>query len=716
MADPTVQWTRIRFEVLGPLQVLLEGRPAAIGGPRQRAVLAILLINANRVIQLDRLVDTVWDGNPTEGSITTLQTYVHHLRQALEPERPRGASAEVLVTRNHGYLLAVNRSEIDAAQFEDQVSTGRAALRDGRYEEATDQLKSALSLWRGPVLADLADYEFVRTEAARLDELHLVALETRIEAELRLGHHEMLTAQLNQLVTEHPLREGLQAQRILALYRSGRQAEALAAYQQVRTRLADELGIDAGQPLAHLHQQVLNHDPALEWQLRGETPRLGPPPASEPSGGPPIDSITGSAAPRAVKRSPLLRRRMVRVGTAAVVVAVLLVVLAVVLPSHTQNARAISGDSVGALGSDGRGASAVVPVGHGPDGVAYGADAIWVANTTDDTVSRIDPRQKRIVQTIPVGTAPGAIAVRGNDVWVANSTGGTVSRINADTNTVVQTVRVGNQPAAVAVGPSGLWVANAGDGTVNRIDPSSGRVSPPVDVGDGPDGVAVGRDAVWVANGRGGTLMRVNPATGIVVKEIPVGAGPSGIALTPGAVWVANSFSQSVSRIDASSNEVTATVPVGDGPRAIATSGNEVWVADEFDATVMRIDAGTGRISRRLTLDGSPRALTSGGRRVWVSSRALAAASHRGGTLIVDDTELLGTVDVDPAQSYNSADMVYDHLVGYRATGGAAGLTLVPDLATDLPQPTDGGRTYTFTLRSGIRYSTGAVTLCVRLR
>ena len=141
---------------------------------------------------------------------------------------------------------------------------------------------------------------------------------------------------------------------------------------------------------------------------------------------------------------------------------------------------------------------------------------------------------------------------------------------------------------------------------------------------------------------------------------------------------MANSFSQSVSRIDASSNEVTATVPVGDGPRAIATRGNEVWVANEFDATVMRIDAGTGHISQRLTLNGrharSPRAARESGYRAGT----LAAASHRGGTLIANDTEPTGTFDADPTQSYNSADMVYDHLVAYRAAGGAAGLTLVP--------------------------------------
>jgi YVTN family beta-propeller protein len=711
MSDPTVQGTQLRFGLLGPLEVLQQGRPTVLGGPRQRAVLAMLLIHANRVIQLDRLADAVWDGNPPEGSVTTVQTYVHHLRQALEPERPRGAPAEVLVRRDHGYLLSADRSQIDSAAFEDQVSTGCAALVDGRQDAASAQLQSALALWRGPVLADLADYDFVRIEAARLEELRLVAVEAWVEAELGLGHHEMLTAELNRLATEHPLRERLHAQRVLALYRSGRQAEALSAYQQVRTRLVDELGIDAGEPLVQLHQQVLNHDPVLDWRSQPVRPIPVQAQPSDPydgrAGETTLDPLAGSAVQEPPRKRSLRNRRVALASAAAMAMGLLVVVLGLTLPRDNEDPTAIYGDSAGALDSDGKGASAIVPAGHGPDGIAYGSGAIWVANTSDGTVSRIDPGEKRQVETIPVESAPGAIAIVGSDVWVANSTAGTVSRINVDSNTVVDTIRVGNQPSAVAVGDTGVWVTNAGDGTVSRIDPGSDRPPVPVDVGEGPDGVAVGADAVWVANGRSGTVMRINPTTGIVVKEIHVGAGPSGIALGPGAVWVTNSFSQSVSRIDPSSNEVADTITVGDGPRAITVLGDNVWVANEFDATLQRIDARTGEVSRTVRLGGSPRALVAAGSRVWVSSREFAAESHTGGTLVVASDIPPGIED--PALSYDAASVIYDHLVGYRATGGAAGLTLVPDLAMDLPQPTDGGKTYTFVLRPGLRYSTGQV-------
>ena len=182
-----------------------------LGGPRQRAVLALLLLEANRVVSMDRLAEDLWGGHPPEGWVTTLQTYVFHLRRSLEPDRARGGAGGVLVTRDRGYLLRVDREQLDAAAFQDGLTAGRAALEAGRYAEAAEGLRTALGLWRGPVLADLADYAFTRPEAARLDELRLAALEARIDADLALGRHDELTAELEQLAAEHPLRSGCTA-------------------------------------------------------------------------------------------------------------------------------------------------------------------------------------------------------------------------------------------------------------------------------------------------------------------------------------------------------------------------------------------------------------------------------------------------------------------------------------------------------------------------
>ncbi len=253
------------FGILGPLEVSRSGRAVPLGGPRQRAVLALLLLEANRVVSMDRLAEDVWGGHPPKGWVTTLQTYVFHLRRALEPGRLPGIAGGVWVTRDRGYLLRVDREHLDAAQFQDGFTAGRAALEAGRYAEAAEALRKALDRWRSPVLADLADYAFTRPEAARLEELRLAALEARIDADLALGRHDALTGELERLVAEHPLRERLHGQLMLALYRSGRQAEALAAYRRVRDLLAGELGIDPGEPLQRLHASVLGHDPALDW-------------------------------------------------------------------------------------------------------------------------------------------------------------------------------------------------------------------------------------------------------------------------------------------------------------------------------------------------------------------------------------------------------------------------------------------------------------------
>src|SRR5690349_6485729 len=229
--------TSVEFGILGPLEVWRSGRAVPLGGPRQRAVLALLLVEVNRVVSMDRLAEDVWGGDPPDGWVSTVKTYVFHLRRALEPDRARRGAGGVLVTSGRGYLLRAGREQVDAARFEDRFTAGRAALEAGRYAEAAQTLRMALGLWRGRVLADLADYAFTRPEAARLEELRLAAVEARIDADLALGRHDALTAELDQLAAEHPLRERLHGQLILALYQGGRQGDALAAYRRVRDLL-----------------------------------------------------------------------------------------------------------------------------------------------------------------------------------------------------------------------------------------------------------------------------------------------------------------------------------------------------------------------------------------------------------------------------------------------------------------------------------------------
>jgi YVTN family beta-propeller protein len=700
----------IEFGILGPLEVSRAGRSVALGGPRQRAVLALLLLEANRVVSMDRLAEEVWAGHPPEGWATTLQTYVFHLRRALEPDRPRGGDPAVLVTRDRGYLLHVDRAYVDSAVFEDGFAAGRAALDAGSDAEAAQTLRRALGLWRGPVLANLADYAFTRPEAARLQELRLAALEVRIDADLALGRHDTLTAELDGLVREDPVRERWHGQLMLALYRSGRQADALAAYRRARDLLADELGIDPGEPLERLHAAVLAHDPALDWT--GTAPPVdGQPDAgtsaaspAAPLPGSPPRTATGSGAQAWRRRG----RRLLVVGS-ALAVAAAAVVLAVTRPWSAEP-TGLPANSVGVLNASGSRTGAPVMVGS-PAGLAYGDGSVWAVNSAERTVSRINPATHAVVQTIPVGPQPAALTVTGTDVWVTNSGDATVSRINTAANAVVETIHVGNIPVAIDSGPSGVWVANQGDNTVDRIDPTTGIVTMSgIEVGGLPDGIAVGERAVWVANSQDGTVSRVDPVSGDVSGPVSVGAGPAGIAITPTAVWVANSLDLTVSKLDPATGGVTATVGVGDGPSAIFAAGDGIWVGDQFDATLQRIDPRTGRVDRIVSLGSSPQGIVVAPSGMWVAARPFAAAAHRGGTLIEVTSSL---PQPDPVHDISEATPalagVYDGLLGFRRAGGAQGETLVPDLAVRLVRPTDGGTTYTFTLRQGIRYSNGAL-------
>jgi len=694
------------FGILGPFRVMRAGAPIPLGGPQQRAVLALLLVNAEQVVPVARIADELWGERPPAGFATTIQTYIFHLRTAIEPARPRGAPGAVLVTEAGGYRLYPDDETVDATAFEEGLRSGRERLAARDYEHAATELQHALGLWRGPVLSDLGDYQFVRNIAARLDELRLDATESRIEAELALGRHASLVAELDQLAAGHPLRERLQAQRMLALYRCDRQSDALASYRSIRTLLRKELGVEPGPELQRLHQAVLKHDPKLT--LRPLAAERGTEPATQHGGT--VRGDKKSVPPQLPRHRS--RRKWIVAGALAAAVALTTATVFIVLRARPPSLSSLAANSIAAIEPNGR-LHSLVMTGQNPDGIAYGAGALWIANTGDGTVVRVDPKKHRTVQTIKVGSAPESIAVGDKDVWVANSGDGTVSRINVDTNDVVQQITVGNLPDAVAAGTSGVWVANSGDGTVDRVDPSSGAVTKRIPVGGSPDGIALGDHTVWFTDGRDGTVSPIDPTTGILGSSVQVGAGPKGVAITSDSVWVANQLDLTVSRIDLATRRVVATIPVGDGPTSIVAAGRAVWVSDQFDGAITRLDPAANRAVRHIALGASPRGLTVVGKSVWVVSRAFTDPSHRGGTLHIVGHFVPGFDSIDPANAYTNVtggaeSEVYDGLVGLHRTDGANGYTLVPDLATALPRPTDGGRTYVFTLRRGIRYSTGA--------
>jgi predicted ATPase/DNA-binding SARP family transcriptional activator len=245
---------RTTFRVLGPLEAEIDGRSVQLGAPKQRSLLVFLLLHANEVVPAERAIDFVWGEDPPASALGSLQVYVHGLRKQLGSER--------IETRGAGYVLTVGSGELDLHRFDRLVSDGRAALEKGEAEPAAERLAEALSLWRGDPLGDLP-FESVEAERAHLRERRDTAHELRIDAELALGRDDGLVAELERLIAEQPYRERRRAQLMLARYRAGRQADALAAFQSARATLADELGIEPSPELRELERAILRQDPSL---------------------------------------------------------------------------------------------------------------------------------------------------------------------------------------------------------------------------------------------------------------------------------------------------------------------------------------------------------------------------------------------------------------------------------------------------------------------
>jgi DNA-binding SARP family transcriptional activator len=246
----------MEFRVLGPLELWDEGGEVSLGGPKQRGLLAVLLLHANEVVPVDRLIDELWGEDSPEDAAAALRVNVSRLRKALPQD--------VLTTRSPGYLLRVEPGALDLQRFERLVEEGRGLLARGLAAAASARFRDALSLWRGPALADFAYESFAEAAIARLEEIRLAAVELRIDADLVLGRHDELVGELEELVAEHPLRERLRMLLMTALYRSGRQAEALDAYHDARRALVDEVGIEPSPALHELERAILRQDPWLD--------------------------------------------------------------------------------------------------------------------------------------------------------------------------------------------------------------------------------------------------------------------------------------------------------------------------------------------------------------------------------------------------------------------------------------------------------------------
>jgi peptide/nickel transport system substrate-binding protein len=667
--------SRVEAAILGPVEVRIDGRVVQLGGPKQRTLLAIFLLQANEVVSRDRLIDALWGERPPASVEQSLDTYVSRLRRALGRDR--------LLRRPGGYVLKIEAGELDLERFETLVRTARTAIAAGDAEEAARKLRDALALWRGPALADVLYEPFASGESERLEERRLAAVEELVEAELAIGAGAELVAELERLVGEHPLRERLLAQLMLALYRAGRHADALATLQTARHRLAEELGLEPGLQLRELERRILRHDPSL-----------GPP------------------RPRA--RRDTQRQWRMRAAAAAVVLAAGVAAGIVLTMGSAKPSVRVADDTseLVALHVHTGKPQAAIELPGPPSSVAVGAGSIWVADSSGQTVLRVDPSNGVVVDRIRIGGEPGSIASGGGAIWVASTLGGTIKRIDAATDTVTQTVGLGGaNAAAIVFGRGGLWVADATDHALVEIDRDTGSARRTLTLDLSPSAVAIGRRSIWVAGYDAARVEEIDLSSGQAVATVQVGQGPSALVVSENAVWVTNSLDATVSRIDAGTASVVATIPVGSGPAGIAAAAGSVWVANAYSGSVSRIDPSRNEVVATIRVGGRPAAVAAGPTEVWVGS-ASRGDRHRGGTLTLMTTGPFPSID--PALQDSTTlltRLAYDTLVTFQAAPGPAGLRLVPDLALAVPTPSDGGRTYAFHLRPRIRYSDGRLVL-----
>jgi DNA-binding SARP family transcriptional activator len=448
----------VEFAILGSLEAVADSAPVALGPHKQRAILGVLLLHANEVVSLDHLVEAVWGARPPPSASKLVQVYVSQLRRALD----QAGAGELLHTRAPGYVVTVAADQPYPARFTALVGEARKRADEGELDAAASLYEEALEIWRGPVLADIKLEAAVLSSADRLHGLRLAALSERADCELARGRHLQVVPELEKLTTEHPLHEHLWAQLMLALYRSGRQAEALAAYQQARRALADEVGLSPSPELRQLERAILTHDPALE--LNGHAI-----PASVPPHPPPRS-----------RRRAWLALVMVAVSAGAAAAAV-----ALTRGAPTRPLARLDPNSIGIIDPSKDALVGEISLETRPAAIAVGDGSLWVAMQDDQTLLRLDSSTRTVTRTIGLGATPTAVAAGGRYVWVFCEHEQTVTEVDAGTASVVRTLTLKGRvtigppnewsPAAIAADAQAAWLA-VGPGLLTRIDAATGRL------------------------------------------------------------------------------------------------------------------------------------------------------------------------------------------------------------------------------------------------
>ncbi len=676
----------MEFRLLGPVEARRDDRPIALGGAKPLALLALLLLHANEVVSRDRLIDALWSDRLPGSAEHSLDVQVSRLRKAFAPD-------ELLITRSGGYVLEVEPDQIDARRFEQRLEEGRRANAAGRSAAALEVLEEALGLWHGQALADVAYEGFARAESERLDELRLVATEERIDAELALGHYDALIPELELLAAKNPLRERLHGQHMLALYRAGRQAEALRVYNDTRTQLVTELGIEPGQALKDLEQAVLRQDPVL---------------------GRPKPAI-------------LARRRKVAAGAAALVLAGVAAAAAVLATQGgAESAQALAAsDSIILLSAK---TGAVVGKADVRDsvGVRFGAGSLWSVSS-EGQLTRVDPETGDIIETIGLGIMkPGGIAFGAGSVWVTDKYSPIVLRVDPAVNEVVDRLALPREglgtifTADAAIGAGSVWVGHGGfnpGAFVERVELETHRVHRFPVLGGDADHLAFADGVLWVGSTPSGELRRIDARTNTLTKVTSLQGETCCVAAGDGSVWVATRPDNLVWKLSPLGTPVRS-FKLRAAIKGITYEGGALWAAVGEDGTIIRIDGATnatrtfdvghdvrdvaaqdGLVAAAVQESSADVTADLSGDVVWIGRKEESLFDSGAAT---DPAFTTPTWDA-PQLQFHYATCA--RLLNYPDAEGEAGRHLVPEVAEDFPEVSDHGRTYTFRIRRGFRFS-----------
>ena len=587
----------MEFRLLGPLEVADGDGVVRLAEGRQRSVLVLLLLHRNEAVSSDRLIDALWGQRPPPTAAKVLQNHVGQLRRALGDRD--GAR---LQTRGRGYAVRVEAGELDVERFEQLVREGRDALSRDEPDVAATRLREGLALWRGPALADVAYESFAQPEIARLEEHRLVAVEQGIEAELALGRHADVIGELEALVAEHPLREHLRGQLMLALYRSGRQADALEVFRNARHALVEGLGLEPSPALRELEAQILEQSPELSVPRR-----------AQPRG---RREHTAPTVPQATSRTAVRRGLPVVLAVAGAIMLLLAAVLAGRSEQGSQASRRppildLTPNSLVRLGTgDGR-PQVAVPLGGRPVDVVAAEGSVWIATVDPDALVEVAVETTPVARPVALPIRPRALAVDEKTVWLVDRERGRLlglrrGYLDVAVNeryrrrrapAVVRSGRGPSEPTGVAVGAGAVWIVD-GDRRVVRYDPQSRTVTS-VPTRMVVDSVVAAGGAIWAASSASAAVLRIDPRGSRVTDPVPLGrrgiAPPAPVALAAeGAdLWTLNANTASLTRIDARRAGIVATVLVGldRAPSDIAAAGGSVWVANG-DGSVNRVTGG----------------------------------------------------------------------------------------------------------------------------